>query len=158
MPMLWRMNLNPRKKFLVMLMFGTFLLALPRNNNTEFFFELIFFFFAGVGFFVTFVSILRLRLLVKFGESKNISCTFPPPLFSPLPPKTHNTTRRLQTIRLLDRHRNRHSPRLRLHARNPQSDPPRISPTHGAIDGRNQRAWNSHPWPFGTHCCRQWSG
>lgn len=24
MPMLWRMNLNPRKKFLVMLMFGTF--------------------------------------------------------------------------------------------------------------------------------------
>lgn len=23
MPMLWRMNLNPRKKFLVMLMFGT---------------------------------------------------------------------------------------------------------------------------------------
>lgn len=29
MPMLWRMNLNPRKKFLVMLMFGTFLLALP---------------------------------------------------------------------------------------------------------------------------------
>lgn len=27
MPMLWRMNLNPRKKFLVMLMFGTFLLA-----------------------------------------------------------------------------------------------------------------------------------
>lgn len=33
MPMLWRMNLNPRKKFLVMLMFGTFLLALPRNNN-----------------------------------------------------------------------------------------------------------------------------
>lgn len=31
MPMLWRMNLNPRKKFLVMLMFGTF--YLPRNNN-----------------------------------------------------------------------------------------------------------------------------
>lgn len=28
MPMLWRMNLNPRKKFLVMLMFGTF--YLPR--------------------------------------------------------------------------------------------------------------------------------
>ena len=48
MPMLWNMNLNPRKKFLVMLMFG-------------------------VGFFVTFVSILRLRLLVKFGDSKNIS-------------------------------------------------------------------------------------
>ncbi|KAI5361285.1 Putative extracellular membrane protein, CFEM [Septoria linicola] len=48
MPMLWKMNLNPRKKFLVMLMFG-------------------------VGLFVTFVSILRLRLLVKFGDSKNLT-------------------------------------------------------------------------------------
>lgn len=40
MPMLWRMNLNPRKKFLVMLMFGTFhniLLACNRES-----FELIF--------------------------------------------------------------------------------------------------------------------
>lgn len=83
MPMLWRMNLNPRKKFLVMLMFGTFHNILP-CIATEDFFELTFFFLAGVGFFVTFVSILRLRLLVKFGESKNISCTSPPPSpFSP---------------------------------------------------------------------------
>ncbi|GIZ47643.1 hypothetical protein CKM354_001072800 [Cercospora kikuchii] len=48
MPMLWRMNLNTRKKILVMLMFS-------------------------VGSFVTFVSILRLRLLVKFGNSQNLT-------------------------------------------------------------------------------------
>ncbi|EME80711.1 uncharacterized protein MYCFIDRAFT_119208, partial [Pseudocercospora fijiensis CIRAD86] len=48
MPMLWKMNLNKRKKILVMLMFG-------------------------VGFFVTIVSILRLHLLVYFGHSKNIT-------------------------------------------------------------------------------------
>ncbi|KAF2207725.1 hypothetical protein CERZMDRAFT_50520 [Cercospora zeae-maydis SCOH1-5] len=47
-PMLWKMDLNIRKKLLVILMFG-------------------------VGFFVTIVSILRLRLLVKFGDSKNIT-------------------------------------------------------------------------------------
>ncbi|CAK4032225.1 cfem domain-containing [Lecanosticta acicola] len=48
MPMLWRMNLNLRKKLLVMMMFG-------------------------VGFFVTLVSILRLQLLVKFGDSQNVT-------------------------------------------------------------------------------------
>ncbi|KAK4631131.1 Satratoxin biosynthesis SC1 cluster protein 4 [Fulvia fulva] len=48
MPMLWRMELNKRKKALVMLMFG-------------------------VGIFVTIVSILRLQVLVKFGDSKNIT-------------------------------------------------------------------------------------
>ncbi|KAF2163705.1 hypothetical protein M409DRAFT_68300 [Zasmidium cellare ATCC 36951] len=48
MPVLWNMNLNTRKKLLVMLMFG-------------------------VGFFVTIVSILRLRLLVVFGDSKNLT-------------------------------------------------------------------------------------
>ncbi|KAH9835478.1 FAD/NAD(P)-binding domain-containing protein [Teratosphaeria destructans] len=48
MPVLWQLNLNPRKRLLVMLMFG-------------------------VGFFVTFVSILRLHLLVKFGNSRNIT-------------------------------------------------------------------------------------
>ncbi|KAM3417701.1 hypothetical protein BST61_g5935 [Cercospora zeina] len=48
MPMLWKMNLNIRKKILVMLMFS-------------------------VGSFVTFVSILRLRLLVKFGNSQNFT-------------------------------------------------------------------------------------
>ncbi|CAK1360710.1 hypothetical protein CB0940_03827 [Cercospora beticola] len=47
-PMLWRMDLNIRKKLLVMLMFG-------------------------VGFFVTIVSILRLRLLVRFGDSENLT-------------------------------------------------------------------------------------
>lgn len=40
MPMLWRMNLNPRKKFLVMLMFGTFLLASQQQHRI--FFELTF--------------------------------------------------------------------------------------------------------------------
>ncbi|KXS99882.1 hypothetical protein AC578_4478 [Pseudocercospora eumusae] len=48
MPMLWNMNLNRRKKILVMLMFG-------------------------VGSFVTVVSILRLHLLVYFGDSKNLT-------------------------------------------------------------------------------------
>ncbi|KAF2767033.1 hypothetical protein EJ03DRAFT_276931, partial [Teratosphaeria nubilosa] len=48
MPVLWQLNLNPRKRLLVMLMFR-------------------------VGFFVTFVSILRLHLLVKFGNSRNIT-------------------------------------------------------------------------------------
>lgn len=43
-----------------------------------------------MGFFVTFVSILRLRLLVKFGESKNISCTFPPSPYSPPPQNSHH--------------------------------------------------------------------
>lgn len=42
MPMLWRMNLNPRKKFLVMLMFGTFHNILS-CIATEDYFELIFF-------------------------------------------------------------------------------------------------------------------
>lgn len=36
MPMLWRMNLNPRKKFLVMLMFGTFLLASQQQHRIFF--------------------------------------------------------------------------------------------------------------------------
>ncbi|USW58054.1 Putative extracellular membrane protein, CFEM [Septoria linicola] len=48
MPMLWRMELNKRKRVLVMLMFG-------------------------VGLFVTIVSILRLQILVKFGDSKNMT-------------------------------------------------------------------------------------
>ncbi|KAM3423899.1 hypothetical protein BST61_g1294 [Cercospora zeina] len=47
-PMLLKMDLNIRKKALVILMFG-------------------------VGFFVTIVSMIRLRLLVKFGDSENIT-------------------------------------------------------------------------------------
>lgn len=30
----------------------------------------------GVGFFVTIVSILRLQILIKFGESANLTCTY----------------------------------------------------------------------------------
>ncbi|KAK4501881.1 hypothetical protein PRZ48_007690 [Zasmidium cellare] len=48
MPMLWKMQLNKRKKFLVMLMFG-------------------------VGGFVTVVSILRLQVLIEFGDSSNLT-------------------------------------------------------------------------------------
>ncbi|CZT24213.1 uncharacterized protein RCC_09931 [Ramularia collo-cygni] len=48
MPMLWGMNLNLRKKLLVMLMFG-------------------------VGSFVTIVSILRLQTLIKFADSTNLT-------------------------------------------------------------------------------------
>lgn len=51
MPMLWKMQLNKRKKFLVMLMFG-------------------------VGFFVTIVSILRLQVLIQFGDSQNLTCAY----------------------------------------------------------------------------------
>ncbi|CAK1366983.1 unnamed protein product [Cercospora beticola] len=46
LPMLWKMSLNKRKKFLVMMMFS-------------------------VGFFVTIVSIIRLQVLVQFGHSQN---------------------------------------------------------------------------------------
>lgn len=46
--MLWKMTLNKRKKFLVMLM-------------------------SSLGFFVTLVSVLRLQVLVEFGGSKNIT-------------------------------------------------------------------------------------
>ncbi|KXT09771.1 hypothetical protein AC579_6150 [Pseudocercospora musae] len=46
LPMLWKMTLNKRKKFLVMLMFS-------------------------LGFFVTIVSILRLQVLIEFGASQN---------------------------------------------------------------------------------------
>jgi hypothetical protein len=69
MPMLWGMNLNPRKKILVMLMFSTepfsfqYLMALTNRCPRT-----------GVGFFVTFVSVLRLHQLVKFGDSKNVTC------------------------------------------------------------------------------------
>ncbi|KAI5363644.1 hypothetical protein Slin15195_G092960 [Septoria linicola] len=48
LPMLWKMTLNKRKKFLVLLMFS-------------------------VGFFVTVVSILRLQVLVEFGDSQNLT-------------------------------------------------------------------------------------
>jgi hypothetical protein len=48
MPWLWQLNLNIRKKIAVMLMFG-------------------------VGSFVLLVSIVRLHLLVKFGESQNFT-------------------------------------------------------------------------------------
>lgn len=69
MPMLWSMNLNTRKKVLVMLMFGensnVFVTRLPCANTIS---------LQGVGFFVTFVSILRLRLLVRFGDSQNLTC------------------------------------------------------------------------------------
>lgn len=51
LPMLWKMTLNKRKKFLVMLMFS-------------------------LGFFVTLVSILRLQVLIEFGSSKNITCEY----------------------------------------------------------------------------------
>lgn len=47
-PMIWSMSLNKRKKFLVLLMFC-------------------------VGFFVTIVSILRLQVLIEFGDSNNIT-------------------------------------------------------------------------------------
>ena len=50
MPQLWKMDMNWRKKGLVMLMFG-------------------------VGFFVTIVSILRLQYLIQFGHSTNVTCT-----------------------------------------------------------------------------------
>lgn len=53
MPMLWRMQLNKRKKFLVMLMFG-------------------------VGGFVTIVSILRLQVLIEFGDAANLTCKSTP--------------------------------------------------------------------------------
>lgn len=45
---LWKMNLNKRKKFLVMLMFG-------------------------VGFLVTITSIMRLHAIVGYGENKNFT-------------------------------------------------------------------------------------
>ncbi|KAF2772352.1 hypothetical protein EJ03DRAFT_267023 [Teratosphaeria nubilosa] len=48
MPVLWRLQLNARSRFWLMLMFG-------------------------VGFFVTIVSIIRLRVLVVFGDSKNMT-------------------------------------------------------------------------------------
>ncbi|EME43990.1 hypothetical protein DOTSEDRAFT_71707 [Dothistroma septosporum NZE10] len=48
LPLLWKFQLNKRKKFLVMLMFS-------------------------LGFFVTLVSILRLQVLIEFGNSKNIT-------------------------------------------------------------------------------------
>lgn len=49
MPMLWKMQLNKRKKFLVMMMFS-------------------------IGFFVTIVSILRLQVLIEFGDATNLTC------------------------------------------------------------------------------------
>ena len=69
MPMLWSMELNLRKKILVMLMFGMVPYFVHRSNidranNIT---------LAGVGIFVTIVSILRLQILVKFGDSKNIT-------------------------------------------------------------------------------------
>ncbi|USW52750.1 Putative extracellular membrane protein, CFEM [Septoria linicola] len=48
LPQLWAMKLNKRKKFWVMLMFG-------------------------MGFFVTIVSILRLQVLIEFGDSRNLT-------------------------------------------------------------------------------------
>ncbi|EGP87236.1 uncharacterized protein MYCGRDRAFT_26892, partial [Zymoseptoria tritici IPO323] len=48
LPQLWRMQLNPRKKFLVMIMFS-------------------------MGFFVTIVSVIRLQQLLEFGEDDNMT-------------------------------------------------------------------------------------
>ncbi|KAH9827804.1 putative integral membrane protein [Teratosphaeria destructans] len=48
MPVLWNLQLNSRSKFWLMVMFG-------------------------VGFFVTIVSIIRLRVLVVFGDSRNLT-------------------------------------------------------------------------------------
>lgn len=67
MPLLWQMNLNTRKKILVMMMFGG---SRYLRARTTFQLKPS----TGVGFFVTIVSILRLRLLVVFGDSKNLTC------------------------------------------------------------------------------------
>ncbi|EME85272.1 uncharacterized protein MYCFIDRAFT_83369 [Pseudocercospora fijiensis CIRAD86] len=53
MPLLWTMKLDNKKKFMVMLMFG-------------------------VGFFVTVISILRLHILVSYGEAKNFTWDYVP--------------------------------------------------------------------------------
>lgn len=47
----------------------------------------------GVGFFVTLVSILRLQLLVTFGDSQNLTCKLPIHLVA----KPHVLTRRSKT-------------------------------------------------------------
>lgn len=49
LPQLWAMQLNKRKKFWLMLMFC-------------------------VGFLVTIISILRLQVLIQFGDSFNLTC------------------------------------------------------------------------------------
>lgn len=51
LPQLWAMQLNKRKKFWLMLMFC-------------------------VGFLVTIISILRLQVLIQFGDSFNLTCEF----------------------------------------------------------------------------------
>lgn len=69
MPLLWRMNLNKRKKILVMLMFGS---SRPPHSSSSTFSDHVQ--STGVGSFVTIVSILRLHMLVYFGDSKNLTC------------------------------------------------------------------------------------
>ncbi|KAK0628088.1 hypothetical protein DIS24_g10834 [Lasiodiplodia hormozganensis] len=53
MPQLWQLQLNKRKKFLLLLMFS-------------------------VGFFVTIVSILRLQVLIQFGSTHNLTWDYTP--------------------------------------------------------------------------------
>lgn len=116
LPQLWAMQLNKRKKFWLMLMFC-------------------------VGFLVTIISILRLQVLIQFGDSFNLTCElffFSSLLlfFSSITDErvTKKSIRRLRQCRILVHSRTSPLRRLRIHAFHPQSSPSLRPLCHGPID------------------------
>ena len=92
LPLLAKLQLNKRKKFLVILMFS-------------------------VGFVVTIISILRLQVLVQFGNTTNFTCMY---LIEGLPLEDHDLltrSRSLQVCRVLVYSRARSRCDMRLYAR-----------------------------------------
>lgn len=94
---LWKMNLNTRKKLLVMLMFG-------------------------MGFFVTITSILRLRAIVGYGKNGNFTYVrVEPGLWVSLSPLDRAKLRNGSNRRLVQAGTPAFD-RVRLHARNSPGD------------------------------------
>lgn len=102
----------------------------------------------SVGFFVTIVSIVRLQVLVRFGNSQNLTCKSRYPM-STRPALTCALLRGLYRRRLLVDRRTAHLHRLRLHAEHPKSPTQVHALRYGQLHKWYWTLWSAKRHTFG---------